>query len=66
LSSIIVTLICLIGNTFPDNEDTMEQIIKADRGRMSCTLRKMQSPRQAVGGLIPPFYSQIGYEYNIA
>jgi len=37
---------------------TVEQIIKADRWRVSQPLRKRQSRRHAVGGLIPPFYSQ--------
>ena len=36
---------------------TVEQIIKADRGRVSQPLQKEQSRRHAGGGLIPPFYS---------
>ena len=44
----------------------MEQIIKADRGRMSRTLRKMQSSRQAIGGLIPPLYPVLLFFYSNA
>ncbi len=39
----------------------VEQIIEADRWRMSRTLQKRQSPHHAFGGLIPPFCGVFEY-----